>query len=157
MIEASRPYLLLVNGPNLNRLGTRKPEVYGSTTLADVVSQVRTVASRHGVDVVDFQSNHEGEIIDFLQEHGPAAIGLVINPGALGHYGIGLRDCLEDINCFTVEVHISNVHRRETFRHNLVLSPVVVGQVVGLGTDGYVMAAEYVLKRQRLGTEEARV
>lgn len=144
---ASRPQLLLINGPNLNRLGTRRPEIYGSTTLADVVQQVQDLADRYDVQVVDFQSNHEGEIIDFLQREGPNAVGIIINPGALGHYGLALRDCLEDIARFTIEVHISNVHRREVFRHHLVLSPVVAGQVVGLGTDGYLLAAEYILKR----------
>lgn len=156
MTSPARPYLLLVNGPNLNRLGTRRPEMYGSTTLADVVEQVRAAAYQENVDVFDFQSNHEGEIIDFLQQYGPDAVGILINPGALGHYGLALRDCLEDISRLTVEVHISNVHRREAFRHHLVLSPIVAGQVVGLGTDGYVIAANYVLQHYKAHEKGAK-
>ncbi|GLG00952.1 3-dehydroquinate dehydratase [Alicyclobacillus hesperidum subsp. aegles] len=133
----TEPYLLLVNGPNLNRLGVRKPETYGSRTLADVVQMVRDTAASYGYGVVDKQSNHEGELIDFLQSYGPNAHGIIINPGAFGHYSYALRDCLEDIDRPTIEVHISNVHRREAFRHHLVLSDVVRGQVVGLGTEGY--------------------
>lgn len=146
-MDSANPYLLLVNGPNLNRLGVRKPEVYGNTTLAEIVQRVRAIAARYQVDVVDFQSNHEGFIIDFLQQHGPGAAGLIINPGALAHYGLALRDCLEDIALPTIEVHISNVHRREPFRHHLVLSAVVTGQIVGLGMAGYELAAEQLLSQ----------
>ncbi|WP_067617612.1 type II 3-dehydroquinate dehydratase [Alicyclobacillus acidiphilus] len=135
------PYLLLINGPNLNRLGVRKPDTYGTRTLQDVVDLVRETAQGYGVEVLDKQSNHEGELIDFLQQHGPEALGIIINPGAFGHYAYALRDCLEDIDRPTIEVHISNVHKREAFRHQLVLADVVQGQVVGLGTDGYRYAA----------------
>ncbi|MCL6516183.1 type II 3-dehydroquinate dehydratase [Alicyclobacillus sp.] len=142
----ARPYLLVVNGPNLNRLGVRQPQVYGTETLASVVARVREVASAEGVDVLDFQSNHEGALIDFLQQHGPSSVGVVLNPGALGHYGWALRDCVADLGRPVVEVHISNVHRREPFRHQLVLAPVVAGQVVGMGTTGYVWAARHLLE-----------
>lgn len=142
-----KPYLVLVNGPNLNRLGVRNPDVYGSQSLVDVVALVRNVADTHGVAVVDMQSNHEGEIIDFLQLRGVQALGIIINPGAFGHYSYALRDCLEDVNRPTIEVHISNVHKRESFRHQLVLSSVVAGQVVGLGIDGYRCAAEVLCQR----------
>lgn len=141
-----RPYVLLVNGPNLNRLGKRNPDVYGTVTLPDVVTSVRRIASQHGVDVRDFQSNTEGLLIDFLQQEGPEAIGIIINPGALGHYGLALRDCLEDLGRPTVEVHISNVHKREAFRHKLVLADVVNGQIVGLGTAGYELAVQFLLQ-----------
>lgn len=133
-------YILLVHGPNLNRLGVRKPEVYGQRTLADVVELVRSTALPFGFDVIDRQSNHEGDLIDFLQQYGPGAHGIIINPGAFGHYSYALRDCLEDIDRSMVEVHISNVHRREPFRHQLVLSDVVTGQIVGLGLEGYRLA-----------------
>lgn len=139
-----KPYLILMNGPNLNRLGLRVPELYGNKTLPDVVDLVRSVAAPYGVEVRDFQSNFEGGLIDFLQQNGPGAIGIVINPGAFGHYSIALRDCLEDIKRPTIEVHITNVHKRETFRHHLVLSAVVDGQVVGLGIDVYRYAAEAI-------------
>lgn len=138
------PYLLLVNGPNLNRLGKRDPDIYGTRTLLDVTQGVEEAAARFGVQVDSFQSNHEGELIDFLQLKGPDAIGIIINPGAFGHYSYALRDCLDDIGTSTIEVHISNVHRREPFRHQLVLSAVVSGQIVGLGTYGYTLAAEAI-------------
>ncbi|WAH38993.1 type II 3-dehydroquinate dehydratase [Alicyclobacillus dauci] len=143
----SAPYLLLVNGPNLNRLGVRKPDTYGRQTLSDIIALARNTAEPHGLAVVDFQSNHEGALIDFLQERGPGAAGIVINPGAFGHYSYALRDCLEDIDRPTIEVHISNVHKRESFRHHLVLSDVVIGQVVGLGTEGYRYAVEALCRR----------
>ncbi|GMA52386.1 3-dehydroquinate dehydratase [Alicyclobacillus contaminans] len=140
-------YLLLLNGPNLNRLGLREPEIYGTETLDDVVRRVEAVATRHGVGVRAFQSNSEGALIDRLQADGPGALGIIINPGALAHYGYSLRDCLADVNRPTIEVHISNVHRREAFRHQLVLAPVVTGQIVGLGTLGYALAAEALLRK----------
>ncbi|MCL6598453.1 MAG: type II 3-dehydroquinate dehydratase [Alicyclobacillus macrosporangiidus] len=154
---AERPYLLVVNGPNLNRLGLREPQVYGTETLHEVCARVREAADAFGVAVKDFQSNHEGALIDFLQQYGPGAIGIVLNPGAFGHYGYALRDCVADIGRPVIEVHISNVHRREAFRHQLVLAPVVLGQIVGLGTAGYVLAARHLLelwRRERGGERE---
>ncbi|MCL6593522.1 MAG: 3-dehydroquinate dehydratase [Alicyclobacillus sp.] len=145
MVKETQPYLLLVHGPNLNRLGQREPHIYGSETLADVCAKVRRLADARGVEVRAFQSNHEGALIDFLQEHGPGALGILINPGALGHYGYALRDCLADLGRPAIEIHISNVHRREPFRHHLVLADVVTGQVVGLGTAGYELAAWHLL------------
>jgi 3-dehydroquinate dehydratase-2 len=141
----------LVHGPNLNRLGQRQPHIYGSERLEDVVERVRRVCQPHGVTVRDFQSNSEGAIIDFIQAYGPEAIGIILNPGALAHYGYALRDCLEDIGRPVVEVHISNVHRRESFRQQLVLAPVAVGQIVGLGTVGYELAAKYLLQSSGAG------
>ncbi len=139
--------LLLVNGPNLNRLGQRDPKVYGSTNLEAIEATVRTTVSAAGVTLKSFQSNHEGALIDFLQTDGPACSGIIINPGAFGHYSYALRDCLADLGKPCVEVHISNVHQREAFRHQLVLSPVVTGQVVGLGADGYEVAAQWFANR----------
>lgn len=138
-------YVLLVNGPNLNRLGQRDPGVYGTETLADIVQRAQAVATEFGVTVQSFQSNSEGAIIDYLQAHGPAARGIIINPGALAHYGWALRDCIADLDRPTVEVHISNVHRRESFRHQLVLAAVVTGQIVGLGSAGYSLAVRHLL------------
>lgn len=136
--------ILLVNGPNLNRLGVRKPDVYGSTTLEQIVERLRVYTAKYSLELLAYQSNHEGELIDFLQAHVAEAAGIIINPGALAHYGYALRDCLEDLAKPTVEVHISNVHARESFRHTLVLSAVVTGQIVGLGVRGYELAAEYL-------------
>ncbi|MCL6444209.1 MAG: type II 3-dehydroquinate dehydratase [Alicyclobacillus sp.] len=145
MVDHSPSTLLLIHGPNLNRLGVRDPATYGQQTLADIVSEVKALAGQAGFSVLDFQSNHEGELIDFLQQHGPTAAGIIINPGAFAHYGYALRDCLEDIAKPTIEVHISNVHRREAFRHQLVLAPVVIGQIVGLGAAGYRYAVQHLI------------
>lgn len=134
--------LLLVNGPNLNLLGTREPDIYGRETLADIVDSVRRAAGQVGCEIVDFQSNHEGAIIDFIQEHAPSADGLIINPGALTHYSIALRDAISGTGIATVEVHLSNIHKREEFRHRSVISAVAAGTIVGFGPFGYQMALQ---------------
>jgi 3-dehydroquinate dehydratase II len=148
------PYLLLVNGPNLNRLGTREPSIYGYDTLHDVEARVAALAAAHNVAVCSHQSNHEGDLIDYLQSHGPQSIGVILNPGAFAHYGLALRDCVADIGCPVVEVHISNVHQREPFRHQLVLAPVVTGQMVGFGTTGYELAAQYLISQYLNASQE---
>lgn len=143
---------LLLNGPNLNRLGTRQPLIYGSDTLDDIVARVRDKAAEHGATVLPFQSNHEGELIDFIQQHQDGADGMIINPGAYGHYGIALRDAIAGSNLTTVEVHISNVHAREEFRHTLVLSAVCKGVITGLGWRGYLYALDTLVAAVKEGT-----
>lgn len=138
--------LLLVNGPNLNLLGTREPGIYGHETLAGIVAGVREAATAEGVELVDFQSNHEGEILDFLHEHAPAADGLIINPGALTHYSIALRDAISGTGITTVEVHLSNIHKREPFRHHSVISDIAAGSIIGFGSFGYHMALQWFTK-----------
>lgn len=138
------PQVLLLNGPNLNRLGQREPHIYGTTTLSDVENRVRAIVERHGLHLVSKQSNHEGDLVDILQEEAPDSVGAIINPGALAHYGYALRDAVVDAAIPVIEVHISNVHKREPFRHHLVLADVVVGQIVGLGIQGYLLAAEFL-------------
>ncbi|MGN6031236.1 MAG: type II 3-dehydroquinate dehydratase [Thermomicrobiales bacterium] len=140
------PSVLLVNGPNLNTLGTREPTIYGSRTLASIVQEVASHAleGTPPFAIVAFQSNHEGAIIDFLHERGPAAAGLIINPGALSHYSYALRDAIAGIHKPTVEVHISNIHARETFRHTSVTAPVANGLIAGLGARGYLLAADWM-------------
>ena len=133
--------ILLVSGPNLNMLGARLPGIYGSQTLSDIEELVRKRAAEWDVEISSFQSNHEGALIDFIQAN-RAADGMIINPGACGHYAYALRDALENFDGGIVEVHISNVHAREEFRHNLVLSPVVDGVVAGLGWRGYLGALD---------------
>lgn len=142
----SRPLtLLLVHGPNLNLLGERKPEVYGTTTLLDIESDVAAAAGARGAAVLSFQSNHEGSIIDFLHEHRRLANGVVINAGALTHTSVALRDAIEAVNLPVVEVHISNTHAREGFRHVSLIAPVCLGQVTGLGRPGYTAAVNLLL------------
>ncbi len=139
--------ILLVNGPNLNLLGEREPAVYGSATLADVERLVRDTCAAAGVEVTAFQSNSEGALLDFLQQHRKMAKGLILNPGAFTHTSYALHDCLKALAFPKVEVHISNVHAREEWRHRSVLAPAMDGQVVGLGVLGYRLAAEYLLSK----------
>ncbi|MGB7481513.1 MAG: type II 3-dehydroquinate dehydratase [Burkholderiaceae bacterium] len=138
--------LLLLNGPNLNLLGTREPEVYGSTTLADIERAAQTQAEAAGARLAKFQSNHEGALIDRIhaaREEGVDAI--IINPGGLTHTSIALRDALAAVAIPFVEVHISNVHRREQFRHFSYLSGLAAGVVCGLGPAGYRFALDFAL------------
>jgi len=138
--------ILLINGPNLNLLGTREPEIYGSVTLDDIVGRVNERARALGAQVLAFQSNHEGAIIDFIQAESPGAGGIVINPGALTHYGLSLRDALAACRLPIVEVHISNINTRETFRRRSVTAEVSAGVIAGLGWRGYMLALEAVVE-----------
>ena len=138
---------LVINGPNLNVLGKRDPGHYGVDTLADIEVRVRDKASKMDVEVDLFQSNHEGAIVDYLQESAPKASGIVINAGALTHYGLSLRDALVDTDLPIVEVHLSNVHFREDFRRRSVIAPVAIGQIAGLGWRGYLYAMEFLAEK----------
>jgi 3-dehydroquinate dehydratase-2 len=135
--------ILLLNGPNLGRLGHRQPEIYGTTSLAEVVQRATDRAASRGADLTAFQSNHEGALIDRLEQLDYD--GLVINPGALGHSSYALRDAIEATSKPAVEVHISDVFAREEFRHQLVLEGVVLAQVIGKGVDGYLEAIDLLL------------
>jgi len=137
--------ILIVHGPNLNMLGRREPAIYGATTLAQIDGALRERAEAAGVQLLCFQSNHEGALIDFIQAEGWDADGIVINPGALTHYGLSLRDALASLDAKIVEVHISNVYKREEFRHHSVVAPVATGQIAGLGWRGYLLALDWLL------------
>lgn len=131
---------LLLNGPNLNMLGQREVSVYGSTTLKDIENHLTRLASKSSDTVDCFQSNHEGEIIDQLHSSNNVYDGIIFNPGAFTHYSYAIRDAIASITVPTIEVHISNIHKREEFRHTSVLAAVTVGQIVGLGVYGYDLA-----------------
>lgn len=140
--------LLAIHGPNLNLLGTREPEVYGRDTLADIDARLAAAAKAAGVSFASFQSNHEGALIDRI--HAARLDGtrfILINPGAFTHTSIALRDALAGVALPFIEVHLSNVHRREPFRHHSYLSDLAVGVIVGLGAQGYELALQAALKR----------
>jgi 3-dehydroquinate dehydratase-2 len=132
--------LLVLNGPNLNLLGTREPEVYGSATLADVEALCRSAADDLGVAMAFLQSNHEGVLIDAIHSARGVHHGIVLNAGAYTHTSVALRDAISAANVPTVEVHLSNVHARESFRHRSLIAPVVLGQIAGFGPGSYVLA-----------------
>ena len=136
--------ILLVNGPNLNLLGEREPEIYGRTTLREIEEMVRQACAGWSVGVTAFQSNHEGQLIDFIHEHRKSARGIVINPGGLTHTSVALHDCIKAVGLPAIEVHLSNVHAREEFRRSSVVAPACRGQIAGLGPRGYLLAAEWL-------------
>jgi 3-dehydroquinate dehydratase-2 len=141
--------ILLINGPNLNLLGKREPEIYGRLTLAQIEARVAARAKALGVELRAFQSNHEGAIVDYLQAEAPGADGIILNGGALTHYGLSLRDALIAVDKPAIEVHISNIHGREWFRRRSVTAEVCIGVVAGLGWFGYVAALEALVERAK--------
>ena len=136
----------VVHGPNLNLLGTREPDTYGSLTLDEINVSIGAWASRHGVQVTTFQSNVEGDIVTHLQMVGSQADGIIINPAAYTHTSIAIRDALLAIQVPTVEVHLSNTDARESFRHHSTISDIVVGRILGLGAIGYTLALDGLLR-----------
>ncbi|MFT4415622.1 type II 3-dehydroquinate dehydratase [Fredinandcohnia humi] len=132
--------ILLINGPNLNRLGKREPHIYGSETLTDLEKSLTEFASSHAAALECYQSNHEGDIIDVIHDADGKYEGIVINPGAFTHYSYAIRDAIAGMTFPVIEVHISNIHTREEFRHTSVIAPVTNGQIVGLGVYGYKLA-----------------
>lgn len=134
--------ILIINGPNLNMLGVREPNIYGAETLDSLYKKIKKRADELNLEVSFFQSNTEGEIIDEIQKALNSYDGIVINPGAYTHYSIAIRDAIASIDIPVIEVHISNVYKREEFRHKSVIAPVCKGQICGLGSNGYIYALE---------------
>ena len=141
--------ILIIHGPNLNLLGKREPQIYGGKTLEEVDDILGRQAESLGVEIATFQSNHEGAIIDFIQKESSGAEGIIVNPGALTHYGLSLRDALADTNLPIIEVHLSNIYAREEFRHHSVIAPIAKGQISGLGWRGYVAALQILVGELR--------
>jgi len=139
------PKILVVNGPNLNLLGTREPDKYGTETLDQIVAIITKQAQEEGDEILAFQSNHEGDLIDFIQKESASADGMILNAGALTHYSYALRDAIASVGIGTVEVHITNIHAREEFRNKSVIADVCVGQISGLGSRGYLLALSYLI------------
>ncbi len=138
--------ILVINGPNLNLLGTREPEVYGKVTLAEIENRLKEYAKKINVEIECFQSNHEGEIVDKIGSAKNNFDGIIINPAAYTHTSVAVRDAISSVNIPAVEVHLSNIYAREQFRHNSYIAPVAVGQISGLGVDGYIFALEKLSK-----------
>ena len=134
----------VLNGPNLNLLGTREPEIYGRQTLADIEQAVAAQAARHGLTVEFRQSNHEGVLIDWIQEARTKASAIVFNPGGYSHTSVAIHDALRLVTCPVIEVHLSNPHRREAFRHQSYVSTAATGVICGLGATGYLLAIDAV-------------
>ncbi len=137
--------ILILNGPNLNLLGTRQPEVYGTTTLSDIAALCDAKAAELGIDVVFRQSNHEGELVDWLHAARGVHAGIILNAGAYTHTSVALMDAISSIMVPVVELHLSNIHAREAFRKTSFIAPVAVGQICGFGAAGYPLAIEAIL------------
>ena len=135
--------VLVVHGPNLNLLGSREPEIYGYKTLDQINTELVALGQELGLEVIPFQSNHEGDLIDIIQQESGDCIGLIINPGAYSHYSYAIRDAITAVDIRAIEVHLSNVMAREEFRRTSVIAPVCVDQIIGLGDEGYKAALRW--------------
>ncbi|WP_303298388.1 type II 3-dehydroquinate dehydratase [Mitsuokella multacida] len=139
------PRILVLHGPNLNLLGTREPEIYGYTTLDDINTMIAARAAEAGIETAFYQSNHEGDLIDAIQQANHKFDFIIFNAAAFTHYSIAIRDAIAAIDVPVIEVHLSNIHQREEFRHTSVLAPVAMGQICGLGVESYLAALEAII------------
>ena len=139
--------ILIINGPNLNNLGRRDAAHYGTVTLAEIEARLRARAAELGATATPFQSNHEGAIVDFIQRETDGADGVIVNAGALTHYGYSMRDALADARLPIVEVHLSNIHARDEYRRRSVVADMAEGQIAGLGWRGYIYALDFLVSR----------
>ena len=149
--------ILVINGPNLNLLGTREPEIYGSTTLADINAMLKSHADELGVDIDFMQSNIEGEIVTAIQEARDKYNFILLNAAAFTHYSVAIRDAIAAISVPVIEIHLSNVHAREEFRHHSVIAPVVMGQISGFGVDSYIAALDIAARKLKKIRGEGKV
>lgn len=138
--------ILLLNGPNLNLLGTRQKEVYGSTTLAEIEEMSRKHAESKGFELSALQSNHEGVLLDAIHDAKKSARGIILNAGAFTHTSVALMDAISSVELPVVEVHLSNIHAREAFRHKSYIAPVALGQIAGFGPQGYILAIDALVQ-----------
>lgn len=139
--------LLVINGPNLNMLGIREPEKYGNTTFAELEKELYAYSFELGIDIETFQSNHEGEIIDKIQQTLGNFEGILINPGGYTHTSVAIRDAIASVNLPCVEVHMTNIHAREEFRHKSLIAPVCTGQIAGFGKESYKLGLKALVER----------
>lgn len=139
------PRILVLHGPNLNLLGTREPEIYGYTTFDDINTMIAARAAEAGIETAFYQSNHEGDLVDAIQQANHKFDFIIFNAAAFTHYSIAIRDAIAAIDVPVIEVHLSNIHQREEFRHTSVLAPVAMGQICGLGVESYLAALEAII------------
>ena len=139
------PRILVLHGPNLNLLGTREPEIYGYTTLDDINTMIAARAAEAGIETAFYQPNHEGDLVDAIQQANHKFDFIIFNAAAFTHYSIAIRDAIAAIDVPVIEVHLSNIHQREEFRHTSVLAPVAMGQICGLGVESYLAALEAII------------
>ena len=147
--EVSILRVLVLNGPNLNLLGTRKPEIYGTTTLADIEQMMRQLAEKFGIEMDFMQTNHEGVLVEEIHKAKGKYQYLILNAAAYTHTSVAIRDAIEAVELPAVEVHLSNIHAREEFRHNSLIAPVCAGQICGFGAKSYLLALHYVAEMEK--------
>ncbi len=146
--------VLVIHGPNLNMLGTREPEVYGHTRLVDIDNELKILGRKCGLEITTFQSNHEGDLVDTIQLAAGKMDGIIINPAAYTHTSIAIRDALQMLAIPIIEVHLSNIHKRESFRHRSLMADLATGQIVGLGVNGYYLALRAMVDIIRKPTQQ---